>query len=113
MWTAITVTGFNKKVAALAKQRDCQLITEWSSSLTNHLYWTAATSDGNGDLMEAKWKSITNHIENVPKGHGVLFPECLHPRLTKRKWLKPRKMSLLNSALQFYFDLHLINDFIL
>ena len=41
--------GFRKKVLALAKQKDCQLVGEWERSLVNHLYWcVVSTADGDG-----------------------------------------------------------------
>ena len=34
----------------------------------NHLYWIAATApEGDGDMLEAMWKSVTSHIQDI---HG-------------------------------------------
>ena len=58
--------------------------------MVNHLYWCAmSTEEGNEDLIRAKWLSLVNHIQNVHRGHGSLFPKCLHKRLKGRKWIKP------------------------
>ena len=44
------------------------------------------------DVIEAKWKSVVSHIQNIHNGHGGLFPACAHSGLSKRdqketKWL--------------------------
>lgn len=89
-------TAFKKKVGALAKEKDCEIVGEWKKSLVNHLYWSAvSTPDGNGDLMKAKWMSVDNHIHNIHKGHSKEFPSCKHKTLRgkskRKKWFKSRK----------------------
>ena len=60
--------------------------------MVNHMYWCAAfTKEGDGNIIEAKWLSISNHIHNKYGGHGQLFPKCLHKTLKNRKWLKAHK----------------------
>lgn len=81
-------------MTALSKEKECDALTDWIRSITNHLYWVAAsTPDGDGDLMWEKWQSVGNHIQNVHSGHGSLFPTCTHAELDsstrKKKWLKP------------------------
>ena len=86
--------AFKKKVIALAKEKDCELVGEWKKSMLNHLYWSAvSTPNGNGDIIKAKWMSLDNHIHNRHKGHGKHFPKCTHkrPRGKRKKWFKPRK----------------------
>ena len=88
--------GFKRKVDALAKQKDCEIVREWQRSIINHLYWcVASTPSGNGELVKAKWLSVDNHIHNVHDNHGELFPHCAHAKLRgsqcKKKWLKRRK----------------------
>ena len=42
-------------------------------SLVNHLYWIAAVApEGNEDMLEAMWKSVTNHIQDIHDSHGEL-----------------------------------------
>ena len=57
----------------------------------NHLYWCAASSDGDGEMVSEKWLSILNHITNVHEGHGERFPKCLHGELEDRDWIKKGK----------------------
>lgn len=91
--------GLKKKVLALSKEKDCGELASWIRSITNHLYWVAAsTPDADRDLMMQKWQSFGNHIQNVHEGHGNKFPNCLHPDLTgqerRKRWLKPGTKSL-------------------
>ena len=87
--------GLKKKLAALAKEKDCSLVGEWIRSIINHLYWCAlSTPDGNSDMMEAKWLSVVNHIRNRHTRHGCTFPRCLHTKYKRKrgeaiKWMKP------------------------
>ncbi len=79
---------------ALAKEKDCELVGEWKRSLLNHLYWSAvSTPDGNGEVIQAKWMSLDNHIHNKNQRHGKNFPKCSHGRLRRR-----RKKSGLNDV---------------
>ncbi|XP_077867910.1 uncharacterized protein LOC100376482 [Saccoglossus kowalevskii] len=100
--------GLQKKMLALSKEKECGILQDWIKSVTNHLYWTAAsTPDGNGDLMMDKWTSVGNHIQNIHEGHGTFFPRCEHDDLTRqerrKRWLKPgtkpleKLITLLNS----------------
>lgn len=86
--------GIRKKVHALAKKKECEVLMEWEQSITNHVYWVAAsTQDDEGDLKIAKLKSLGNHIQGIHQGHSKLFPVCLHENLdgreSRKKWLKP------------------------
>lgn len=54
-----------------------------------HLYWSATTtSDGNGKVIWAKFKSFLSHI--VSKHSDMddpLFNKCAHGEIPDRKWL--------------------------
>ena len=56
-----------KKLANKAKQRGCEKLSPWIKSTSNHLLWSAATCDGNVDLLHKKWKSVLDHITNKHK----------------------------------------------
>ena len=99
--------AFKKKVTALAKEKDCEIVGEWKKSLVNHLYWSAvSTPDGNGELIKAKWISLDNHIHNKHKKHGKIFTACQHKAIRKRgrkkKWFKPRMLHALHTLLYQY-----------
>eukprot|EP00105_Crassostrea_gigas_P027708 XP_011449140.1 PREDICTED: uncharacterized protein LOC105343451 [Crassostrea gigas] len=86
--------GLTKKILAASKLKECEDIFGWNKSLTNHLYWVAAsTPDGDGDVMWAKWESVENHIHNVHDGHSDAFPTSAHETLDgdqrQKKWIKP------------------------
>ena len=88
--------GFRKKVKALSKQKDCELVGNWEQSMINHMYWcVVSTSNGDGNMMVAKWLSLENHNNNKHYGHDKLFRSCAHGRLVGRtqnkKWFKRRK----------------------
>ena len=79
------LVGFRKKVKAVAKQKDCELVGEWEQSIINHMYWCVASiPSGDGNMMVAKWLSLVNHIHNKHLGHGKPFRKCTHGRLVGR-----------------------------
>ena len=87
--------GLKKKLVKLVKKGYPEL-QEWIRSISNHLYWCAASGkDKNPDMIVAKWMSVCDHIINKHKGHkNPLFPTCMHPSKPtkgkkKKKWLKP------------------------
>ena len=75
--------GLRKKVEALAKQKQCEVVAKWQKSIINHLYWCLASiTDGDGGTIKTKWLSLDNHIHNKHTSHGSqLFPKCIHRRL--------------------------------
>ena len=82
----------SKKIEALAKKKSCAVLGDWKQSISNHLYWCAASSSGDGNQVEAKWLSISNHVTNVHEGHSEAFPRCSHgPLQPERKWLRRGK----------------------
>ena len=94
----ILFIAFRRKVEALSKEKECEVIGEWVKSMVNHLYWSAvSTPSRNGEKIQGKWLSLDNHIHNIHRGHSAAFPKCEHPRLRghakKKKWIKPRKFS--------------------
>ncbi|KAJ8277944.1 hypothetical protein GJAV_G00081970 [Gymnothorax javanicus] len=70
--------GLSKKIVALAKRKNCEKVLRWRRSILYHLYQCAATSNGDADLMEAKWSSVTNQICNVYHPDRDLYPACQH-----------------------------------
>jgi solute carrier family 8 (sodium/calcium exchanger) len=84
--------SLKKKLEEIAKKRGNEIVKQWSHSITNHLYWCAISSNGNGCLALAKWESILNHICNIHEGHGLLFTSCAHGQLEgeslKKEWFR-------------------------
>lgn len=45
--------GLKKKLVALSKEKDCEVLEEWIRSITNHLYWVpSATPEGEDQVGE-------------------------------------------------------------
>ncbi|XP_060077580.1 uncharacterized protein LOC132557108 [Ylistrum balloti] len=91
--------GIKKKLLSISKEKDCEEIHDWIKSISNHLYWMAAsTPNADPETMWQKWASLEKHIQNIHEGHGTKFPHCLHPSLNgrerRRKWLKPGTKSM-------------------
>ncbi|XP_029946095.1 uncharacterized protein LOC115387508 isoform X2 [Salarias fasciatus] len=81
--------GISKKLDKLSKLKECEKLQKWKKSISNHLYWTAATST-TGPERVAKWTSILNHVQDIHTHEDPLYPVCLHElRLTRdeNKWL--------------------------
>jgi hypothetical protein len=55
---------------------------------SNHIYWCAASSNGDGEMVQQKYASILNHISNIHEGHGEMFPQCAHDVSEDREWIK-------------------------
>ena len=73
---------------AIGKKKGCGDILLWVQSIKNHIYWCAASSGDDKDLVKEKWISIVNHLINIHEGHGELFPTCQHDKID-RQWLEP------------------------
>ncbi|KAM7307163.1 uncharacterized protein ISCGN_010799 [Ixodes scapularis] len=61
--------GIKKKLMAASHRKGFERIGLWTKSITKHLYHCAATSGGDGELMQTKWLSMLNHIGDVHTGH--------------------------------------------
>ena len=109
----VLLKGIGKKIDALAKQKDCDDAGLWRRSIINHLYWIAATApEGDGDMLEEMWKSVTNHIQDIHDGHSELYPECAHGPLDEderdKEWLQPCKLSYVHACYFYYSKHHIV-----
>ena len=69
----------------LAQYKDCEVVGEWIKSITNHLYWCAASSpEGDGHEMVVRWKSLMEHICDR---HDECYHLPLEGRDRHKKWL--------------------------
>ena len=80
--------GVKKKVEAAGKRKNCAVLCDWSQSISNHLYFCAASSQGDGELLEQMWRSLLNHVVDIHEGHGNRYPKCQHGELEDRAWIK-------------------------
>jgi len=53
-----------KKLNKKAKLKKNQDLAPWIQSISNHLWWCAATCNGDAKLLKEKWLSLLNHICN-------------------------------------------------
>ena len=78
-----------KKILAKAKsQVKLRPLKLWAQSISNHMYWCAATSAASVELVKAKWLSLLNHIVDVHEGHSEVFPCCAHGDLDQDEWTR-------------------------
>ena len=56
--------GLKKKLLKLSKYKDCELIAERMKSIINHLYWCAASANGDHEQIIIRWKSLISHLAN-------------------------------------------------
>ena len=87
IYYAVHCIGVKKKLSKLSKLKDCEIVGDWIKSITNHMYWCAASApDDDGKEMVTSWKSLMNHLCN--QNH-----DCYHDDLGDRqkKWFTPGK----------------------
>ena len=84
-----------KKLNKKAKVKRYEELAPWIQSISNHLWWCAATCNGDVTLLREKWKSIMHHVTHKHSWQdSEVFHQCAHPRLSHREarrkcWLEP------------------------
>lgn len=63
----IKFLGYKKKIAALAKKKDCEKVSKWSCSMVNHLYWSVTSSNGNQEEIKKVVIVITAYSQQTYK----------------------------------------------
>ena len=85
--------NIKSKLVTKAKKKECRDLSPWIKSVTNHMWWSAMTCDGNPQLLKEKWVSILHHTADKHDwDSSVLYNCCAHepiyPRAhRKTKWL--------------------------
>ncbi len=78
---------------AISQKKGCDAVGLWRKSIVNHVYYVAATGQGDEDLLEAMWLSVANHVRDVHEHPTPLYPMCDHPHLIgqdrEKEWLVP------------------------
>lgn len=87
--------GLKKSLKQAAANDSSGLISEWTPAIINHMYWCAAsTKQGvhTGDIIEAKWRSLLNHVCNRHTHQNEHYAKCAHGRRKrgekKKKYMK-------------------------
>lgn len=81
--------GVKKSLSTASKSDECCLIAKWTQPAVNHLYWCAAASRGNADLLVDAWTSMTRHVVNIHTDHPGIYTRCFHEPITDGEWLVP------------------------
>ena len=83
------ISEIRKELSKIAKEKGNEDLQQWVKPCEKHLYWSATTtSDGNGKVIWAKFKSFLSHIVNKHSGlDDPLFNKCAHGDIPDRKWL--------------------------
>ncbi|XP_042148853.1 uncharacterized protein LOC121837320 [Ixodes scapularis] len=81
--------GVKKNLNAAGKSQDCGSIADWAQPAVNHLYWCAAASQGNAELLVDAWCSMTRHVVNIHTDHPGIYTTCFHNPIEEGEWLVP------------------------
>lgn len=80
-------SGVKKELLATLKTAIYAELALWRRSVENHLYWVAASSEGDPRMIVPKWLSILNHVRDIHVHSNPLYPVCAHGELQPREWL--------------------------
>ena len=72
------LTGLKKKLAEAAKLSAFRKLALWIRPITSHLHWVVKSSEPSTDVRLAKWKSLTNHMQNIHTHEDDAYPACEH-----------------------------------
>ena len=68
-----------KKLAEASKLSSFRKVAKWLRSITNHLYWTVASTIPGSKERREKWSSLKNHMVNVHNHpQNEIFKPCEH-----------------------------------
>ena len=85
-----SISGFKKRLTALAKKQDCALVGRWQRALTSQIYFCAIRGNGDSEITSAVWKAVSKHIVNLHIFDNPYFPVCEHAELSEpREWFNP------------------------
>lgn len=98
-----------KKLNNKARLKGYEELAPWIQSISNHLWWCAATCEGSVQLLRDKWLSILHHVVNKHSWtDGQVYHRCSHAVLTRHqvrrtRWLQPgtSAFSALEEVVQF------------
>ena len=66
---------------------------QWTAAIVNHLYWSIATCNSNGEELVEQFKSIVHHTVNKHHfPHQRFYKKCAHEELSEneqrnKEWL--------------------------
>ncbi|KAG0421233.1 hypothetical protein HPB47_002866, partial [Ixodes persulcatus] len=77
--------GIKKKIDSVLGTKAHNVLRKWKRTIIRHLYWCARTSNGDGELVLAKWRSIMRHVIDVHVHIDPLHPACAHGEIKDLK----------------------------
>ncbi|XP_078029026.1 uncharacterized protein LOC144465065 [Epinephelus lanceolatus] len=103
-----------KKLVAASNKKDNQDLRPWLKSVSNHLYWSCSSANGDPEKCLQRWRSLLHHICGVHRWEedGVEHV-CHHPAMTeeqqRKNWLQVESSAFkaLNSVVM---DNNLLRD---
>lgn len=88
------MAGIKKKLSAASKSGPCKELSLRQQPASNHMFWCAHASEGDGELLVDIWQTIVNHAADIHEGHRGQLKRCLHKQLENRSWLRKGILSL-------------------
>lgn len=82
-----------KKLVTASNKKDNQDLRPWLKYVSNHLYWSCSSANGDPEKCLQRWRSLLHHICGVHRWEedGVEHV-CHHPAMTeeqqRKKWLQ-------------------------
>ena len=79
---------------------DVRPLMEWIPAITNHLYWSIQSSDGNPEALVERYTSVIHHITNCHEFLGKYYTKCEHSPYEQEEgscssWLKMEILHML------------------
>ncbi|XP_042149475.1 uncharacterized protein LOC120848823 [Ixodes scapularis] len=81
--------GRQEEPQCCRQEKDCRSIADSAQPAVNHLYWCAAASQGNAELLVDAWCSMTRHVVNIHTDHPGIYTTCFHNPIEEGEWLVP------------------------
>ena len=72
-----------KPYSLTSKRKDCSELMEWIKSISNHLWWSAATCNKDPYLLRERWTSIVHHVNKHSWTGANHFTKCAHSPLSR------------------------------
>jgi len=86
--------GIKKKMVVASNKRYCRELAPWTRSVSNHMWWSCSSCEGDPTELQRRWMSVLHHIQGVHRWEedGTEY-RCYHDDLSafeqrERKWLK-------------------------
>ena len=82
--------AIHKELTKILKTNGCETLVDWIKPCQNHFYWsTTSTTNGDGSVLWAKFKSFLSHIINKHSDlDNTLFNKCAYDTtIAQRKLL--------------------------